>query len=821
MSKSAINFRTTYVLMGAAALLLGGLAIYVFFGSTKRTNPEGFLLETFHTLKIKPQDVTGLEIEKGGEKIVFSRQSDGRWRITEPIDARADTNRIDAIVGELLLAKREEKGADVTPNLAVHGLDKPAVRITLRRGDRTAWLALGKTTVGGEQAVVYVLTSDDPKTPQATRAARLRSLFKEKPPEDADTAGMVADLDDFRTRRLLGEGVDLSNSTDLLTAVRVTINPPAGKGAPQVLALSRSNQEKSWRFEAPAGYGSAAADPTQANPAVISSVRELLNTALTIEVPRVQDYLAEPKNLAAVGLDPGSPGVMRVEIERDTERVGGPAKETLWLSLAGVKTERNKVYARYEGDAYVSQVNAEKPDRIRTLVNDPTPLRERTLVKVRRDHVDAVEITANGTTFQLQKGEKGWRAYEGGKAADASKEAVDELLTELTRPNEIKGFPTPDQTEALMGLDKPAAEVKVWEDGLGEPAEANGHRPLKGAPAARVQFGRADVGDLVFARRVAGLTKIDAKVPAALMTTVQGGEQRRGRLYYVDVPLKTFDLIQVEKVTLPYGGMTYTAERDKSGRWAITAPTPGKYADPEKVHAVLEALRHLRGRPAVAEGASAEQLKPLGLAAPEGPKVQVTLKVAGETADRVYAFGNPVGSTPNVYAKTSLNDIVFEAPKGVIDVVTQGTLFDPTLYRIDVADVTGLKLSGWTKIAQPQVLEFKREAGVWTPSGKIAVDGKKLEDFLKAVAAPRAVATVVEKAGARPEFGLDVNKGALRVEIQLRESKPVILTLGGQVTKESKLIYAETSRAPGDVYTLKGDELYPAEEDPAYFFRKE
>src|SRR5271156_2518571 len=105
-SKSAINFRTTWVLLGTVAALLGGLAIYVFVADETKPNLKGTLLETFQGLKIGVNDVTGFEIDKGGEKIVFNRLPDGRWRIVEPIQARADREQIQKIVHEILEAPR-------------------------------------------------------------------------------------------------------------------------------------------------------------------------------------------------------------------------------------------------------------------------------------------------------------------------------------------------------------------------------------------------------------------------------------------------------------------------------------------------------------------------------------------------------------------------------------------------------------------------------------------------------------------------------------------------------------------------------------------
>ena len=244
------------------------------------------LLETFQTLKINENDISGLEIDKGGEKIVFNRQADGRWRIVQPIQARADSDQIQSIVHEILGARRVEKGADLTSNLATHGLDKPAVKITLFKGDRSAWLALGKTTIGGDEAVVYVLTSDEPTKPQATRLKNLKDLFKEKPAENADTAGLVLDLNDFRTKKLLGEGMSVESAPSQLRSIKLTENTAKGE---RTVLLDR-NSAKGWQFEIPAGYGDVLLDvpPEKSNPNTVYNLRSLLFDVVSLEVPKLK-----------------------------------------------------------------------------------------------------------------------------------------------------------------------------------------------------------------------------------------------------------------------------------------------------------------------------------------------------------------------------------------------------------------------------------------------------------------------------------------------------------------------------------------------------
>lgn len=835
-TKTASNFRTTYILMGAVAVLLAGLGIYIFFVADKNPNREGFLLESFHALQIEPEKLTGLEIDKGGEKFVFARMSDGRWRMMEPVEARADSGRVHAIAQQLLNAKRVDKGANITENLAVHGLDNPAVKVTLRKGDRSSTLALGKTTTGGALAVIYVLTSDDPKKPQAVRRNDLSALFQPKPPEGAGTAEALATLDDFRTRKLLGEGIEPSAAANFVHSIKLTLN--RGKGPPKVVALSRKNEEKVWRFEIPPDFGEAEMSPPerQFDPATISYLPQLLSNVLAIEVPDVKDYLTGERDLAALGLDPSSPGLLRIDLD---DALGN---ETLWIatdqSKSEAKKERDKVYVRYEGDTSVAQVNGEKARLLLRFINNPSTIRDTTLVKLDPKRIDAVAVTLRdgGQTFELQKGEgERWKVFADGTAADANPERVRALIARLTEPRLIRSFPPAETTDAQLGVDKPAVEVRLWQDGIAasEKADAAGQYTLRATPSARVQFGNPDVGDLVFARRYRGLTKVDAAVAKAVMQLAG-----RKRLEYVDAYLPSFDPAKVEAATLPHGGETFVVQRvekderlPEAAHWKIVAPPAraGKFADPQKMQLILDSLREIRPLRVEAEKPTAEQLAALGLdparppATVTHPTVKVVLTIAGE-GERTYVFGNSSANPLNVYAKVSNSDYVIEVPAGKPDLIAQGQLLDPLLYRVDRANVKGLTLRGWidsSATGAPQELELERRSGAWSAKGNFAVDGAKAEALLAAVAAPRAEATLVEKAGPKPEHGLDVNKGALEITILPLEGPPVTLTLGTVLAKDTGLVVAATNQANGDVFSLKAPLLLAVKEKPAALKRSD
>ena len=261
--------------------------------------------------------------------------------------------------------------------------------------------------------------------------------------------------------------------------------------------------------------------------------------------------------MAAIGLDPTSEGVLRIDIERD-DPVG---VETLWISKGNVKSEGDKVYVRYEGDPWVAQINAEKPRMLREFLKNPSVLRDTTLVKLQQKLVDAVDVTIDKSTFELRRIDGKWKVKAGDKIYEGNAAAIDELIGRIAQPKQVRGFPPENATDADLGLPPPQVEVKIWENGVIPPekADAKAWPKVRESPTTRIDFGKKEPGDLVAVRRFMGLNKLDALVADSILALAL-----RGLLEYVDIGLTSFDQFKVEKISFLRDGESWELERDNS-----------------------------------------------------------------------------------------------------------------------------------------------------------------------------------------------------------------------------------------------------------------
>src|SRR5262249_34456077 len=127
-----------------------------------------------------------------------------------------------------------------------------------------------------------------------------------------------------------------------------------------------------------------------------------------------------------------------------------------------------KVYVMVKGDTGVIRATANNLDGLAAVIADPTPLRDRTLLTVDKNRIDAADVTVAGQTVKLRKrsGPFGqWELYGGpGDPQKVGEAALSTLLDVLTERRTIKDFPATN--DANFAGPELKAEVKLWADGI-------------------------------------------------------------------------------------------------------------------------------------------------------------------------------------------------------------------------------------------------------------------------------------------------------------------------------------------------------------------
>jgi hypothetical protein len=856
-----MNFKTTYILFGALVVLLAVAAVSLLTGP--KPGEEGKLVRG-----IDAKDVTRVVVERhkpAEGKLVFVRVDKDNWKLEEPYEANLDGRSVENLVNDVLNARTVTKGVDIPSNPAQVELDHPPLSVALTTGGSTVTVNLGKVALGSGDKIVYANTSAQ-QSPVALKKSSLASLFRDLP--EAQTAGdLFKNANEYRQQDLLLAGASF-NAIDVASGIRLH----GDKGDVVINKTSGGT----WQFEKPAGYGDADVEGELSGAGTDSApsgVKPLLTALAAIRVQSHDDWIENVTDFKQYGLEP--PEGPRIEVVRQPKgENAAPITDSIAVGKKDDKSD--KVFVRPGNERVVAKVSASLIDPVRKVLADPSLLRSRSLLPAGTAAVDAVDVkVGNDPPIELRKLVEGWKVYSPSAApANANNQAVTELLNQLGNRRLVREFPDQKLTDADKGFDKPSAVVTLWVNGIvpepkpedeKEAAKKGGEEqqpppdkaspkdksplvekkdlkveptkdmksepkkdekkekkkepapPKLKEPTAKLIFGKRDK-DLLYVRREMGGTKADFAVPESLLPMLT-----RGRLDYLDLNIPSFTPGQVTKLTLTRAGETWVVERetkDNLSHWVIRQPAQmaGKAAEVSQVNKVINVLAGLRANRLWAEKATDRELERFGL---KPPRVTVTLSLNDEKVkERTYLLGAEADDKSHVYAKQGDRNLVFGVVKAIEEDVRQADLADLTVFRLNLSKVTGMKLNGWANLnveRKPQTLDLERKGpNNWSvkapPTFKLSAS--QAESLLGSLAEVRAEKVVVYKTGPTPEFKLGPADGALAIDITIDgEKEPTTLNIGAE-TEGGKSYYAQSNKAPGDVFLVPKDRFEKFKANP-------
>lgn len=856
-----MNFKTTYGLFGAFIALLAIAGAWLLL--TGKPGEENQVLANAKALKLEAKDFDTLVVDRKGtkpEKLVFKRLDEKRWQLEQPEPMRVDSSAVDNIIRDLLSARREGKG-DTPKNLKDLGLADPSLIVTLSRKEGQSYtVSFGNTTIGKNNAQVFVLTSDRPKDPIPVRASVLSSLLKLESGEGASAGDIAKSLSDFRSKELLLDGAGF-NPWDAIANIKLT------DGKTDVVIARQA--DNSWKYEKPENYGPAEtrgepnAGPTTNEPAAPTGVEPLATALAAIKPAGNDDVIDNVTDFAQYGLETDKHAGPKIEVTRK-----GDAKTTETLLIGKKDDASGKYFVRLAGEKQVAKVTGNLIEPIKKLIERPASLRDKQLLAFAPTGADGIDIKLPGEDKPLELRKLGdpptWKLFESdGSTQPANTKTISDLLGALSgKP--VKDFPDANATDAQLGFDRPSAEVTLYIGGIlpddkkdekkdeakdakkdeskdksketpkadakDKAAEKKYDKPPSPAkpkmkdPAARLVFGKRDK-DLLFVRRI--LKDKDGKEQKAdfAVSETLWPKVTRGRLEYVDPTLPSFVASTATKLDFTRGNENFVVEKqaDKQPPWVIKLPADraDRPADTAKIDSILSDLASLNAVKLWSEKPSERELERYGLKVPR-IKATVSVKDGDKTSDKVYAFGAETDDKSGYYAKQSDRDLVYVVSKMAVPGLESGELQDPVVFKLDANRVTSIKLTGWKDVVgQPVTRELERKGpGNWLIKGddKLKANAPQCESFLNALSLIRAEKFVTHKSGAKDEHKLNVATGALEIQISVEgEKDPVTLTIGAPDQPDNKNYFAISNKLPGDVFLVPKGIFEAVKAKPGFF----
>ena len=111
-------------------------------------NKSSFDLRDKTILKIDREKVERMEIDTADRTLKVAKQA-GEWRITSPLEARADFGAVEGIIGRLNTMPMKSVASADGADLKAYGLDTPAATVRVTSGSAQAGLAIGKSAGEG------------------------------------------------------------------------------------------------------------------------------------------------------------------------------------------------------------------------------------------------------------------------------------------------------------------------------------------------------------------------------------------------------------------------------------------------------------------------------------------------------------------------------------------------------------------------------------------------------------------------------------------------------------------------------------------------
>ncbi|MDE0687365.1 MAG: DUF4340 domain-containing protein [Candidatus Poribacteria bacterium] len=366
-------------------------------------------------------------------KTLNCEKRDGTWRVTHPIEAKADTQEIEDILSELRLLQvstfeADQADADTPAQLEKTGLDTPRIQIELTDGNNTHALDIGAEVPpeNGTPRHVYV------------KSVHQHAIYTVS---DDIYQLLSTSVFDLRDKRI----IDFQRTDTIRIEIR--------QG--QETTVCSKNRDNVWELQTPTGTMKTDAQ----------AVDDLLFGVDSLEAVAFVDNPA--KNLASYGL--ASPSIAVAFTQRGQEK---PA-----VLRIGDTTKDGTVYVKAEQSDQVARVERGLIDKIAL---GAAWLRDKQILNFHID--DAIRFTLHGEeSLTCQRLGTNWRLTSPVKE-EANNTEVNAIIYELDDLRADTYVPSePALTDAVTGFSTPQFQItvelrnrKVYTLQVGNQTEASG-----------------------------------------------------------------------------------------------------------------------------------------------------------------------------------------------------------------------------------------------------------------------------------------------------------------------------------------------------------
>jgi hypothetical protein len=658
-------------------------------------------------LDFSTADLDTIKVQRDGETLAL-KQADGKWQLTEPVSAEADTGKASQLASQLSGLEVTEyvtesaKMDDLEPQ---YGLGKPALSVTFTVHD-------------------------------AQKPAQTLLLGKQRPNHSEYFAKLAGSDSVFAVKKDFRDALDQGS-----LAYRPVQFPSLPPEQATELRVQKEGQEE-YRLAHKDGVWKVAA-PFEAG-AVASLVQPMVDDVAHLKAERYEAHAA--KELDKYGLDkPYLRLALTLSPQKDAAGKETPRERVLHVGKPTEKDAPTRFAKLADSDA-IFVVGA---PLVAAEDHAALDLLDRNLLTLDREQIERVHSEHGDAKVTLQKEKGDWKVTDSPASPfTADREAVATILSAWTnlRANRFAAY-GPRADLAAYGLDKPAGTVAVT---LPKPA-VEGKKPETAEHT--IELGKAVDGEA--GSRYARLDKGPGVVvlPAATVA-----ELTHTYLDFVDRTVLDLDPANVSALLRQMGKDNLEVVKRDEG-WQIVKPTE----QPGDDKTMQDLLRLLTQKARRVAAYPAQDVKPFGL---DEPAAVVTLRLAaadGKTTEHVVKIGKPADEKEGKerFAQVQGSSIVLVLPAALSRELLAGPLGfrNRTLARFIDADRAILERG-------PRKAVFAKVDGTWKLVEPLEAEAEhtELENLINVVAKLQASELVAEKPSEADlkRYGLDKPEGHWR-----------------------------------------------------------
>ena len=332
--------------LGIVAACFLALGLYVYFyeirGEKKREEASEKEKKVF---QFEQKDIASITIKAGNEEFELQKDKDA-WKLTKPIETKADKSAVDSIALDLASAKIDRNIDEQNIDLKKYGLNPPAVKLSAKLNDGKSYgIELGEkdftdfsifARIPGQNKILVL--------PSSLLASTNKKLF------------------DLRDKTVI------EFQRDQVKEMTVAVK---GK------EYSFEKNGEDWMIKKPF--------QSRGDRSEISSI------VGDLELAKVEEFVQSPEsNLRVYGLE-------KPEIRVDLFLADNRARKTL---LVGKKVD-NAYFAKDETREPVFKI---KEDLYKKLNFDPQKVRDKKVVRLERGDINQIDIKLQDKSFAFSKG---------------------------------------------------------------------------------------------------------------------------------------------------------------------------------------------------------------------------------------------------------------------------------------------------------------------------------------------------------------------------------------------------------------------------------